>query len=407
MSVSRRAFLGGAGAAGAGLVAASCSSSRKSPAAADDVVAFHGANQAGIATPPQDRLAFAAFDVMPGTTRAELATLLRTWTDAAARMTAGLPVVPDDAARPEAPPQDTGEAAGLPAAHLTITIGFGPSLFDDRFGLAHKLPAALARIPALPGDDLDPAISDGDICVQACADDPQVAFHAVRNLRRLAFGTAALRWFQLGFSKTSSTLTGTATPRNLLGFKDGTNNITSDDHAGLAAHVWVGAETDQAWMKGGSYAVTRRIAMRLEAWDRDNLADQENVIGRHKISGAPLGAAAEHDAVPLTAKNADGTAVVPMDAHIRLAAPSENAGLRILRRGYSFTDGTDPDTGELDAGLFFIAYQQDPRKQFVALQRKLGAHDALNEYIQHRSSAVFAVPPGTQPGGFVGEGLFA
>jgi deferrochelatase/peroxidase EfeB len=179
-----------------------------------------------------------------------------------------------------------------------------------------------------------------------------------------------------------------------MGFKDGTNNIKREDTESLDAHVWVGADTDQAWMRGGTYVVTRRIRMLLESWDRDYLADQENVFGRQKDSGAPLGRTKEFDAVPLAAKNEDGDPVIPAGAHIRLAAPATNGGITILRRGYSYTDGVDSRTGQLDAGLFFIAFQRDPRTGFIPVQRRLADSDALNEYIRHTSSAIFAVPPG-------------
>jgi len=406
----RRALFGAAGLAGAGAAATlvGCSDDSKASSAAQDVVAFHGPQQAGVSTDAQDRLAFAAFDVSPGVTRDGLRDLLRTWTDAAGRMAAGAPVSDVETA-PQSPPRDTGEALGLSAANLTITFGVGPSLFDDRFGLGARRPAALVDIPAMPGDNLDPDRSGGDLCVQACADDPQVAFHAVRNLRRLAQGSAVLRWFQLGFGRTSATSSAQATPRNLMGFKDGTNNIKRQDTKALDTHVWVGADTDQPWMRGGTYVVTRRIRMLLESWDRDYLADQENVFGRQKENGAPLGAAGEFDPVPLAAKTEDGSPVIPADAHIRLAAPATNRGITLLRRGYSYTDGVDPETGQLDAGLFFIAFQRDPRSGFIPVQRRLAASDALNEYIQHTSSAIFAIPPGVAAtgGDYWARGLFA
>jgi len=332
--------------------------------------------------------------------------LLGTWAAAAAQLTRGLPVGAVETS-PHAPPIDTGEAMGLSAASLTVTVGFGPSLFDDRFGLTDKRPAALADIPPLPGDTLDPARSGGDLCVQACADDPTVAFHAIRNFARLARGTAVLRWSQLGFGRTSSTSTSQQAERNLMGFKDGTNNVKGEDHATLDEFVWVGDETDQSWMTGGSYLVTRRIRMLIESWDTDFLADQEQVFGRFKTSGAPLTGNHEFDVVDLDAQR-NGKPVIPLDAHIRLAAPATNHGQRILRRGYSYTDGIDPQTGLLDAGLFFIAFQKDPRKQFIPIQRRLGSMDALNEYIRHTGSAVFAVPPGLSgPGDWWGKDLFS
>ena len=197
------------------------------------------------------------------------------------------------------------------------------------------------------------------------------------------------------------------TPRNLQGFKDGTNNLDSSDANLMRDHVWVGDADAPQWMAGGTYVVTRRIRMRLEHWDRSALSDQEETIGRSKESGAPLGGVHEHDTPGLDARDR-GELVIAKDAHIRLSAPAANDGIRILRRGYSFSDGIDPTTGELDAGLFFVAFQRDPRRQFIPLQHKLAAHDALNEYIEHEASAAFAVLPGvTEPGTYLGAPLFA
>jgi deferrochelatase/peroxidase EfeB len=407
--VSRRALLGwtgagvalGAGAVGGGVAVASLPSKDQSPDAGGQIP-FHGEHQAGIATPVQDRLHFAAFDVTTGD-RAELVTMLRRWTAAAAAMTAGREVG-DGAVSgvAEAPPDDTGEAQGLPASRLTLTIGFGPTLFEkdgkDRFGIARRRPEALIDLPRFAGDALDPDRSGGDICVQACADDPQVAVHAIRNLARIGFGTVGVRWSQLGFGKTSSTTPEAQTPRNLMGFKDGTHNVAGTDTATLDRHVWVAPGDGAAWMTGGSYLVARRIRMHIETWDRTSLKEQEDVFGRDKKEGAPYGKVHEHDAPDLKA-------MLPT-SHVRLAHPDSNDGLRILRRGYSFTDGTD-GLGRLEAGLFFLAYQRDVRKAFVPLQRKLSAHDALNEYIQHVGSAVFACPPGVRKSGeWWGQALF-
>jgi len=368
-----------------------------------EAVPFYGPRQAGIATPAQDRLVFGAFDVVAGS-RGELRALLQHWTVAAARMTAG-ELTGAAAEQPDAPPADTGEALGLKPAKLTITFGLGPGVFDGRFGLASLRPAPLRELDALPGDFLEPARSGGDLCVQACSDDPQVAFHAVRNLTRLGRGSVELRWLQLGFGRTSSTTSGQSTPRNLMGFKDGTNNIKSDDRKAMDRSVWVGDDEPQAWLRGGTYLVARRIRMLIETWDRSSLSDQEHTFGRRKTSGAPLNGAHEHDTVDLVARQGDGTLVIPANAHIRLAGPGAN-GTRILRRGYSYTDGIDPVTGQLDAGLFFICFQRDPHSQFAEIQRRLGRRDALNEYIRHTGSAIFAVPPGTSRGGYVGEALF-
>jgi deferrochelatase/peroxidase EfeB len=406
--ITRRRLLAsaGAGAAGLGLggVGGYLAGQEHAEAGAQGTgsVAFHGEHQAGVDTPAQDRLHFAAFDLLSEDPR-ELRELLREWSVAAAEMTAG-EMVGDVNEVPLAPPDDTGETVGLLPSSLTVTFGFGPGLFGKRgLGLAGRRPAALRPLPPLPGDELDPAESDGDICVQACSDDPQVAFHAIRNLARIGRGTVAMRWSQLGFGRTATTSRSQDTPRNLMGMKDGTANIKAEDTEAMDRFVWVGRE-GPAWMRGGSYMVTRRIRMLLEVWDRASLTDQERTIGRHKYSGAPLGESEEFDPLPLDAQQ-NGHPVIPADAHVRLASARENDGARILRRGYSFTDGVDESLGELEAGLFFICFQRDPAKQFVPIQQRLGQIDALNEYIKHVGSALFAVPPGAKPGGYVGEGL--
>jgi deferrochelatase/peroxidase EfeB len=366
-------------------------------------VEFYGEHQAGIDTAAQDRLHFAAFDLVDEDPRA-LRGLMEAWTAAASEMTRGELVggVNDLLV---APPDDTGETVGLLPSSLTVTFGFGPGLFErPALGLAAKRPAALRVLPPLPGDELNELESGGDLCIQACSDDPQVAFHAVRNLARIGRGTVVMRWSQLGFGRTATTSRSQDTPRNLMGMKDGTANIRAEDTAAMERFVWLGKDSDQGWMRGGSLMVTRRIRMLLEVWDRASLEDQEQTIGRRKYSGAPLTGTSEFDPLDLEAER-NGRPVIPEDAHVRLASATLNGGERILRRGYSFTDGVDESLGELEAGLFFICFQRDPARQFLPIQRRLGLLDALNEYIKHVGSAVFAVPPGARSGGYVGEAL--
>ena len=416
--VTRRGFLGGLGALGAGAAVAAgglaaCSKDDTATAvtAADSaaaaarkaIVPFHGAHQAGIVTPAQDRLVFAAFDVVTDDPK-QLADLLDRWSASAEAMAAG-DLVPGGMSTPAVPPADTGEAYGLNASTLTITIGFGPSLFDGRFGLAGKKPAVLEDIPQLPNSPIQDAISHGDICIQACADDPQVAFHAIRNLARQGIGVVTNRYLQVGFGRTSSTSESQATPRNLLGFKDGTANLKSEEKADVEKFVWVGDDTDQRWMRGGSYLVSRKIAMHIEVWDHDTLDDQQNVIGRAKDTGAPLGSSSEFAPLDLTAKRPDGEPWIPADSHVRLASPEANGGIKLLRRGYNYTDGIDPALGNIEAGLFFICFVSTP-EHFTTVQRNLGFADSLNEYIQHISSGVFACPPGLAKGETWSKHLF-
>jgi deferrochelatase/peroxidase EfeB len=420
-SVSRRGLLGAAGIGLAGVAAGAAGglalagqdeTTEAPPNPGTRTYPFYGERQAGIITPMQDRLHFAAFDVTT-TSRSALIELLQDWTSAAERMTRGLGAgdLGPTSGPYGAPPDDTGEAIGLPPAGLTITFGFGPSLFrsgaKDRFGLSGRQPAALQRLPHFPADNLDPTRSDGDLCIQACADDPQVAVHAVRNLARIAFGRAAVRWSQLGFGRTSSTSTAQATPRNLMGFKDGTMNLKAEDPAALDQHVWVSAGVDAkaGWLAGGSYLVARRINMTIEIWDRQTLQEQERIIGRTKAEGAPLSGGREFDQPDFTRKGRGEEPLVAPDAHVRMVHADNNGGVRMLRRGYNFVDGSN-GLGRLDAGLFFLAFVRDPRTHFIPIQTRLGLRDGLSEYIQHTGSALFAIPPGIAEGGYIGQSLF-
>jgi deferrochelatase/peroxidase EfeB len=404
---SRRRLFGAVG-TGAALVGVGAIAGHATASGAEvptsDVVEFRGDHQAGIVTPAQDRMHFVAFDVTTDS-RDEFVALLKKWTLMAERLTKGEETFDGGAVDGGQynPPADTGEALGLTASSLTLTIGFGPALFD-RFDLASKRPASLADLQHFPADNLDPRRSGGDLCIQACADDPQVAVHAIRNLARVGFGTVSVKWSQLGFGRTSSTSTTQDTPRNLFGFKDGTANLKAEDPSLLDDNVWVAPDDDQEWMAGGSYLVARRIRMLIESWDRTTLKEQERVIGRSKGTGAPLGQKDEFDALDFESQGPEGT-FIDKTAHVRLASKENLGGVQLLRRGYNFTDGSD-GFGHLDAGLFFIAYCRDPLTQFVPMQLALSRKDALNEYIQHVGSAVFACPPGVGESEYWGSTLF-
>ncbi|KVV11795.1 iron uptake transporter deferrochelatase/peroxidase subunit [Burkholderia ubonensis] len=418
---ARRGFLKAGGAAvAAGLAAASMPAAQAAGAPApnaaahDDVEPFYGKHQGGITTPQQRHAYFAALD-LTATRRADVVALLKTWTDAAARMTRGETAQPlvtsggDDAA-----PVDGGDALGLGPARLTITFGFGPGMFalagKDRYGLAKHRPAALVDLPRFNGDQLLPEKTGGDLFIQACADDAQVAFHAVRQLVRLGASAAQMRWGQAGFTSGKPG----ETPRNLMGFKDGTMNPSMSDPAAMNEFVWAGSE-GPAWMNGGTYTVVRRIRITLEHWDNTELGFQEQVVGRHKYSGAPLGRQHEFEPLDLDAADKDGNPVIPDNSHARLASPQLNNGAQILRRAYSYNDSTNfyierwppwRQQTEYDAGLMFVAHQRDPRRGFIPINEKLAKLDIMNQFTTHVGSAIFACPPGAQPGSFIGAALF-
>ncbi len=354
-------------------------------------------HQSGIRTPPQRHAVYMTFNLTKDANRRSLQVLLARWSAAIAQMVQGKPIGPVQPARPDAVGIDTGEAEGLAPASLTVTVGLGPGVFDDRFGLADKRPARLAALPRIPGDVLQPGLTGGDLSVQACADDPQVAYHAVRNLARMVTSTAHTHWVVLGFGRASAG-PGQETPRNLMGFKDGTRNISTD--ADYDDFVWL---NDADWMTGGTYQVARKIIMTVETWDFDRVSDQQVIFGRTKDEGAPLTGTKEFDTPDFTLK-AEGAHVIDQSSHIALVAPENNQGIKILRRSYNFTDGLN-DQGLLDAGLLFLSYQNDPQ-HFIDLQNKLGRFDLLNEYIRNVGSAIFAIPPAPRTGEYIGKALF-
>ncbi|WP_144751367.1 iron uptake transporter deferrochelatase/peroxidase subunit [Curtobacterium pusillum] len=357
--------------------------------------------QGGVQTAPQRYCVFMTFD-MSSSVVTDLQVLLARWSASIAQLQAGKTVGSVEPAHGDGVGADTGEALDLGPASLTVTVGLGPGIFDERFGLASKKPTHLAAIPTLPSDNLDEGLTGGDLSLQACADDPQVAYHAVRDLARMARGTATVRWTVLGFGRASAG-PNQSTPRNLMGFKDGTRNITTDED--YDRFVWIDDAGDGAeWMRGGTYQVARKIRMNIEIWDADVVSDQQRVFGRTKIEGAPLSGGSEHTTPDFAAVHKGGETKIDPTSHIALAAHEANGGVKILRRPYNYTDGLN-QYGQLDAGLLFTAYMNDP-EHFTTLQRKLGASDRLNEYISHIGSAVFAVPPAPRKGSYIGEQLF-
>jgi dye decolorizing peroxidase len=403
---SRRRLLGTAGAAGAaGLVAGGAAGAGTAVAARDRPaplagvgaahVPFEGAHQAGIVQPAQARGHLVAFDLGPGADRRAAAALLRRWSDAVREMTrAGQPATP--AAYDDQVADDAGPSS------LTVTFGFGRSFFT-RTGLTAQLPEALAPLPDFSADALDPKRSNGDLWVQIGADDALVAFHALRVVQKAARDTASVRWQMNGFNRTPGATARPMTVRNLMGQIDGTNNPKPTD-ADFAERVFVPRSGSPAWMANGSYAVVRRIRMLLDSWDHLSVAAQEKVIGRRKSDGAPLSGGTETTPVQLDEINADGSLAIAGDAHIRMAAPASNSGAAMLRRAFSYHDGIGSD-GTPDAGLLFVAWQADPLRGFVPVQRKLNDVDGLSRFLRHETSGLFAVPGGPGPGEYVGQRL--
>jgi deferrochelatase/peroxidase EfeB len=388
----RRTFLKGLGigaagvavGAGGGAGVAATLAGPGAAAVADPAVAFHGARQAGIATPAQPHAAHIALDVL-AEDRAGLTDLLKTVTERARFLTAGgIPADPGIAG----PPDDSGVLGpSVPADRLTVTLGVGASLFDDRFGLAARKPRGLTAMEPFRDDHLDPARTHGDLSLQLCADNRDTVLHALRDIARHTRGGMQIRWRIDGFTSPPRPA---GTPRNLLGFKDGTSNLETTGE--LERYVWLPASTDQPWTAGGSYQVVRVIRMLVEFWDRVSIGEQERMFGRRRDSGAPLDGNHETD-VPDFAADPVGAAI-PLTSHIRRANPrtAESDPSRILRRPYNYDAGVDV-VGDLDMGLVFVAYQQDLERQFIAIQKRLEG-EPLVDYIQPVGGGYFLVLPG-------------
>jgi deferrochelatase/peroxidase EfeB len=394
VSTDRRGFLRGIGAGAAGLAIGG--PFKGVPAATE----FHGVHQAGIVTPPQAQAAHVAFDVLAAS-RAELIDLLHTITDRARFLTTG-------GTPPEVgiagPPSDSGVIGpAVPPDNLTVTVGVGASLFDRRFGLGAHKPAALTAMPTFPDDHLDAARTHGDLSLQLCADNRDTVVHALRDIARHTRGGMQIRWRADGFVSPPRP---EGTPRNLMGFKDGSSNLEISVPAQMDRFIWLPATAEQPWTAGGSYQVIRIIRMLVEFWDRVSMVEQERMFGRRRDTGAPLDGNYERD-IPNFAADPVGEAI-PLTAHMRRANPRtpESEPSRILRRPYNYDKGVD-DVGNLDQGLVFVCFQQDPDKQFATIQRRLEG-EPLVDYIQPVGGGYFLVLPGVRDASdFLGSALLS
>ncbi|RDU68927.1 deferrochelatase/peroxidase EfeB [Helicobacter cholecystus] len=384
-NLNRRNFLKSIAITGAGVLTPALTDSKiSSPRISNtkNPYPFFGIHQQGITTPAQRHIYFLVADLHTHSL-SDIKEVFKVWTTYASKLTVGQNVAPYSK-NLFLPTLDTGEADSLNPHNLTLTFGVSPSFFDQ-LGLKSACPKPLKDLPHFPRDQLRKEFSGGDICIQACADDPQVAFHAVRNLVRIARLKITMKWSQMGFNSYENH----DTPRNLFAFKDGTVNPSANEFDKV---VWV---KDGSWLDNGTYLVVRRVQMHLETWDRTHLKAQNDTFGRRRDSGAAYGKNEEFEEPNITA--------MPEDSHVFLA---KKAGMQILRRSFSFASGIDSRTGQFDAGLLFIAFQKDPM-QFITIQNALGNIDKMNEYITHIGSGLFACFGGVskKDGDYLGKSL--
>ena len=385
--VSRRRFVQTA--AGGTVVAVGAVAAARAVDGGDaraELVPWEGPHQAGIVTPRTPYGMVAAFDVVTD----DLPALFRDLTERIAELTQGHPDRLDPIANKALPPSDTGELGfdDRDDGRLTITIALGASLFDERFGLSERRPAALSRMPSFPGDNLDPRRTHGDLIVLVQSDHAMITHHALRDLLRRTKGRLEGRWAQSCFQRfdedkpSTRKKPGVADARGLLGFADGSQNI-GIDRTGL---IFTGADAPD-WARGGSYLAVRLIRLKLERWDRLSMTAQERSIGRQKVSGAPLGGKREEEVPTLDRRT-------PVDAHIRMANPRRpgDEKHRILRRPYVYANGFD-DYGLLDSGSVFLAFCADLERQFATIKRRTHGQD-LDEYMVAFGGGYFFCPPG-------------
>jgi deferrochelatase/peroxidase EfeB len=414
--VDRRRFLAGAGTAAAGAAAASVglgsiADAASTPTAGEivagegllDRVPFDGRHQAGILTPRQNQATFVALDSLNPNRRA-LTGALQALTARIRELTV---LGPAAQAPIDAPPPDTGTIGPVILPDdLTVTAAFGASLFDERYGLASQRPPALITMPRFPNDDIDPARSGGDMLLQICANHRDTVVHTLREIMRVLDGAFAIRWTLDGFVGENRGPTTRSSTRNLFAFRDGTANPDVGDSELMDKLVWVKRGQGPAWTAEGSFQVVRVIRMHVEFWDRVGLQEQQNMIGRVRTTGAPLGGTNEFQA-PRYDLDPHGKRI-PLDAHIRLANPrtARTADQRILRRSYSYHRGVDAaDT--LDEGLLFVAFNKDPARQYAVIQKRLSSEPMIDYITPVGGGYFFAVPGTVDERGWLGESLLS
>ena len=398
--LSRRSLLFGGAAAGAGAAVALAADrtgvlppSRQVELDAAGLngartVPFHGAHQAGIDTPIAAHTSFVALDLLPDTGADALGRMMRLLSDDAARLSAGEGALADT----------EPELAAVPAA-LTVTFGFGPELVR-RAGGASAVPSWLAPLPDFSIDALEDEWSGGDLLLVVSADDAVTVAHAVRMLLKDSRAFATVRWRQDGFRRAYGSEVSGTTMRNLFGQVDGTTN-PEPGSAEFDRAVW----SSDRWLAGGTSLVLRRTRLDLDVWDEVDPVARGFAVGRRFHDGAPLTGSREADAPDFEATNAAGLSVISPVSHIARARPVEDHEV-IFRRSYNY-DLAPTGSSVSESGLVFASYQADVARQFTPIQRRLAEADLLNTWTTPIGSAVFAIPPGCEPGGFIGDTLLA
>ncbi len=419
-TVSRRSFVGGVVGSIAGGLVVGAGAMRAADAYAEDdsspggraytrielnetVPYYDQDHPSGIVHAGQRYCSFVMFNMRENTDATDLQLLLARWTAAISIMQEGKTL---GEIRPtfseSSVPADMGEAADLDPCSLAVTIGFGPTLFDKRFGLSKFKPKKLVEYERITGERLVCETPGSDFGIQVCADDRQVIFHAVRSLAYIARGTAKMIFIQDGFMPVRQS-DNQPTPRDLFGFRDGTTNPTEDKE--FDDFVWVSGG-DQEWLEGGSYMCYGRTICDIETWESDRISDQELLIGRKKDTGAPLSNpdGDEFDIPDLTATDENGVPLIDPNSHVAVTSDIR-LGFKVFRHGYNYWEGLN-DHGDQLAGFLNCTYVNDPDNYFK-LRDDMGKYDRLNDYYFDDWRGLYAVPQSPKTGHYLGQEFFA
>ncbi|MGH1493218.1 MAG: Dyp-type peroxidase [Acidimicrobiales bacterium] len=351
-------------------------------------VPFRSGRQLGVLRAPTSAGLVAAFDVAVGSAE-ELAATLITLSAEMERVMAG---EPGPGADDILPPPDSG-ILNAGQGSTAVTLAVGASLFDNRFGLADRAPTELIPMPQFRNDRfVRPELSHGDLALLITSDQQQGAVHALHQAVRVTTGKLRLRWVQEGYNDLLPPEANSIAPtRNLLGFRDGSSNLDTSDEALMDQHVWVQPDDGEPdWAVGGTYLAVRVIRMLIEFWSTAALVRQEQIFGRHRVSGAPFGQSSEGEEPTFVSDPSDES--VPLRSHTRLANPRTPGTSRILRRGFSYLNGADAGGG-LDQGLLFLSFQRSLTSGFLNVQSRLEG-EPLEDYIKPVGGGLFFVPPG-------------
>ena len=162
--------------------------------------------------------------------------------------------------------------------------------------------------------------------------------------------------------------------RDLLGFVDGTENPV-----GPAADAATLIGDEDAPFAGGSYVIVQKYLHDVERWNRVPVEEQENIIGRHKLSDIE-----------------QPDSVKKPYAHNVLTSLEENGEqIQILRDNMPFGE-----VGKGEFGTYFIGYARAPQPIETMLDNMFignppGTYDHLLDFSRAVTGCLFFVPTST------------